>query len=135
MVLVLDLDATQDVHGHLGVGLFHSDGLEPPLERRVTLHVLAVVVQRGRADALDLTAGQGRLQDIGSVHGAFRGSGSDQGVDFVDEEHAIAGGLDFLNHLLQPLFELASVFGAGDQGAHVKGDQALALQSVRDVAR
>ena len=41
---------------------------------------------------------------------------------------------DFLQHGLQPLLELAAVFGARDQGAHVEREQLLVLQAFRHVA-
>src|SRR4029079_15619195 len=39
------------------------DRLEPSLERRVLLEVLTVLVERGGADRLELTAGEHRLGD------------------------------------------------------------------------
>ena len=39
----------------------------------------------------------------------------------------------FLEHRLEPFLELAAVLGPGDQGAHVQGDDALALQALRHV--
>ena len=45
-----------------------------------------------------------------------------------------AGLLDLVDDLLQPLFELAAVLGAGDQRADVERDQALVLQLLRHVA-
>ena len=41
-----------------------------PLQRRVALDVLAVLVQRGGADALQLAARQGGLEQVGNVHAA-----------------------------------------------------------------
>ena len=41
---------------------------------------------------------------------------------------------DFLQHGLQPLLELAAVFGAGDQRAEVERQQLLVLQALRHVA-
>ena len=41
---------------------------------------------------------------------------------------------DFLQHGLQPLLELAAVFGARDQRAHVERQQLLVLQAFRHVA-
>ena len=43
----------------------------------VLLDVLAILVERGGADALNLAARQGRLQHIGSVDGAFRAACAD----------------------------------------------------------
>src|SRR3982750_3215371 len=44
----------------------------------------------------------------------------DQRVQLVDEQDDVAAGLDLLEHLLQALFEVTAVAGAGDQGAQVQ---------------
>ena len=41
----------------------------------------------------------------------------------------------FLEHRLEPLFELAAVLGAGDQRAHVERDDLLVLEPLRHVLR
>ena len=56
-------------------------------------------------------------------------------VQLVDEQHDLALRLlDFLEHGLQPVLELAAVLGAGDQRPQVEGDHALVLERLRDVA-
>jgi hypothetical protein len=45
-----------------------------------------------------------------------------------------AGGLDLVEHGLQALLELAAIFRAGDQRAHVERHQLLVLQAFRHVA-
>ena len=97
-----DLDRVRDRR------LGDLDGLEPALERGVLLQVLAVLIQRGGADGLQLAAGQHRLQDRGRVDGALGGTRPDEGVDLVDEQDDVATGADLLEHLLQPLFEVAA---------------------------
>ena len=62
--------------------------LEAPLQRGVALDVLAVLVQGGRADALELAAGERRLEDVGGVDRALGGAGADQRVQLVDEQDA-----------------------------------------------
>src|SRR6202011_929664 len=83
--------------------------LEAALERRVLLDVLAVLVERGGADALDFTTRQRRLENIGCVDGAFGGAGPDQRVQLVDEEHDLTAGTDLVEDLLQAFLELAAV--------------------------
>ena len=78
------------------------------------------------------SAGFSRLR---GVHRAFRLAGADQRVHLVDEEDDVAlGRLDLVEHRLQPLLELAAIFRAGDQRAHVEGEQLLVLQALRHVA-
>ena len=56
-------------------------------------------------------------------------AGADDGVELVDEEDDLPGGVgDFLEHRLEPLLELAAVLGAGDQRAHVERDDLLVLE-------
>src|ERR671932_106910 len=86
-------------------------------QRGVLLDVLAVLVERGGADAVQLAARQRRLQQVGGVHRALRLAGADQGVHLVDEEDDLALGLGHLGqHALQTLLELAAVLRAGDHG-------------------
>ena len=77
------------------VGSPHQDRLEAPGQRRVLLDVLAVLVQRGRADHPQLAAGQGRLEHVAGVHAAAVAAAAaraDQGVDLVEEDdQAVAG--------------------------------------------
>ena len=64
----------------------------------------------------------------------FGRAGADDGVQLVDEQDDLAGGVgDFLEHGLQPLLELAAVLRAGDERAHVEGDDLLVLQPLGHV--
>ena len=53
------------------------------------LDVLAVLVERRRADALELAARQRRLEDVGGVDRAFGRAGADERVQLVDEQHRV----------------------------------------------
>ena len=99
------------------------DRLESPLQGGVFLDVLAILVERGGADAAQLAAGQGRLEQVGRVAAAFGPAGADDRVQLVDEEDHVAGVGHFAEHGLQPLLELAAVLRAGHQGAHVQRHQ------------
>ena len=135
VLLVLLLDAAQDRDRVLDRGLADEHRLEAPRKCGVLLYMLAVFVERGRADAMQLAARQRRLQEVRRVHRAVRLAGADQRVHLVDEQDDAAGGAgDFGEHGLQPLLELAAVFRAGDQRAHVERHQLLVLQRLRHVA-
>ena len=115
--------------------LVDEDRLEAAGEGGVLLDMLAVFVERGRADAVQLAARQRRLQQVRRVHRAVGLAGADQRVHLVDEEDDAAGGRgDLRQHGLQPLLELAAIFRAGDQRAHVERHQLLVLQRLRHVA-
>ncbi len=56
-------------------------------------------------------------------------------MHLVDEQDDVAvRRRDLLQHRFEPLLELAAIFRAGDQRAHVEGDQLLVIEALRDVA-
>ena len=135
MVLLVALaDAHQDVDGLLERRLLDHDRLEAPLEGRVALDVLAVLVEGRGADALELAAGQRRLEDVGGVDRALGRARADERVELVDEQDGVVRVPQLLDDLLEALLELAAVLGAGDERADVEGQDALVEQDVRHVA-
>ena len=135
VLLVLFLEAAQDRDRVLDARLVDEHRLEAAGKRRVLLDMLAVFVERGRADAMQFAARQRRLQQVRRVHRAVGLAGADQRVHLVDEQDDAAGGRrDFRQHGLQPLLELAAIFRAGDQRAHVERHQLLVLQRLGHVA-
>ncbi len=133
--LVFLLEPAQDRDGVGHRRLADEHRLEAPLQRRVLLDMLAIFVERGRADAVQLAARERRLEQVRRVHRAFGLSGADQRVHLVDEQDDVACGLAHLvEHALQPLLELAAIFRAGDQRADVEREQAFVLDPVGHVA-
>ena len=133
--LVALLEAAQDADRVLDRRLADVHLLEPALERGVLLDVLAVLVERGRADHAQLAAGEHRLDHVAGVHRALGAAGADDRVQLVDERDDLAGGVgDLLEHGLQPLLELAAVLRPGEHRADVERDQALVLQALGHVA-
>src|SRR5438552_17352139 len=113
MGLVAVAQPAQDLNGVLDRGLVHLDLLEAALEGGVALEVLAVLVERRRADRLQLAAGERRLEDRGGVDRALGGARTDEVVQLVDEQADVAALADLLHDLLQPLLELAAVLRTG----------------------
>ena len=133
--LVALAQAAQDRDRLLDRRLVDEDLLEAPLQRGVLLDVLAVLVERRRADRVQLAAGEHRLEQVGGVHRALGRARADDGVELVDEQdHPAVGVLDLLEDGLEALLELATELGAGDQGAEVERDDALVLERLGHVA-
>ena len=133
--LVALAQTAQDRDRVLDRRLADEHRLEAPLERGILLDVLAVLVERRRADRVQLAAREHRLQHLRRVHRAFGRAGADDGVQLVDEEDDLALGFgDLLEDGLQPLLELAAILRAGDERAHVEREDLLVLQPFGDVA-
>ena len=133
VLLVAVAQALEDLHGLLGRRLVDADLLEAPLQRGVALEVLAVLVERRRADRLQLAAGQRRLEDRGRVDRALGGAGADEVVELVDEQDDVAALGDLLHHLLEALLELAAVLRAGDERRQVERVDLLVLEQLGHV--
>ena len=117
------------------VGSLDHHRLEPPRQRRVLFDILAVFIQRGRADAVQLAPRQRRLDQVGRIHRAFGFARTDQRVHLVDEQdHLARRRRDLRQDGLQPLLELAAILRPRNQRAHVQRHQALVLQAFRHVA-
>ena len=134
VLLVALADPHEDVDRLLERRLLDHDRLEAALEGRVPLDVLAVLVERRRADALELAARQRRLEDVRGVDRALGGAGPDERVELVDEEDRVVRVPELLDDLLEALLELAAVLRAGDERADVEGQDALVQERLGDVA-
>ncbi len=128
--LVALLEPAEDGDGVLDAGLTDIHLLETALQRRVLLDVLAVLVQRRRADHPQLATGQQRLEHVAGVHGALAGrAGTDDGVQLVDEGDDLPlRPADLLEDGLEPLLELAAVLRPGDHRAEIQADEPLTAQ-------
>ena len=134
MELVFLLEPAQDRDCFLHRRLVHEYRLEAPRERGILFDILAVFIERGRADAMQLAARKRRLEHVRGVHRAFGFAGADQRVQLVDEQDDVAGSRDLLQDRLQPLLEFAAVFGPGEQRAEIERQQAPALEGLGHVA-
>ena len=65
--LIAGPQGPQDFHRVLDAGFLQVHGLEPPLQGRILLDMLAVLVQGGGANALQFPSRQGRLQQVAGV--------------------------------------------------------------------
>ena len=77
MGFVAGLEAAEDGDRVFDVRLADEDGLEAALEGGVLFDVLAVFVESGRADAAELAAGEGGLEQVGRVAPPFGRAGAD----------------------------------------------------------
>ena len=67
VLLVTLAQATQDFDGVVDGRLANIHRLETALQGGIPFDVLAVLIEGGGTDALQLTAGEGRLEDVGGI--------------------------------------------------------------------
>ena len=135
VILEIGFQALEDRNRVFHRRLVDVDLLEPAHQRAVLLEMLAVFLVGRRAHAADRAGRQRRLEQVGRVHrAAGGGAGADHGVDFVDEQDGVRMRLQFLQHLFQPLLEIAAVARAGEQRAHVEREHGGRRQHFRHLA-
>ncbi len=135
MHFVFLFQAAQDGDGVFDRRLVDQHLLETAFEGGILFDVLAVFVQGGGANAVQIAARQRRFQHVAGVHRALGLAGADHGMQFVDEQDDAAFLFgQILEDGFQPLLELAAEFGAGDERTHVERQQAFALHSFRHFA-
>ena len=133
--LVAVLESAKNRDGVFDTGLADDDRLESPFQGRVLLNVLFVFVERGGADGAKLAARQGGLKQVAGVHRSLGFSRANHRVQFIDEQDDLPVALgDFLDDGFEPVFKFAAIFRAGDQRAHVQGNDALVLEHLGHVA-
>jgi hypothetical protein len=133
VLLVAVAQTLEDLDGLLRGGLVDDDLLKAALQGGVALQVFAVLLQSRCADGLQLTSGQGGLEDRGRVDRALGRARADEVVQLVDEQDDVAALGDLLHHLLQPFLELTAVLGARDQSGEIQRVDLLALEELRHV--
>ena len=109
------------------------DFLEPSVQSSVFFDYLAEFFKCSGSDALHFPAGKGRLEHIGSVQASAGSTGSDYGVELIDEQDDVLSGRRFGYDGLETFLKIAPVLCAGNHGTHIYGIDALPLEGGRNV--
>ena len=133
MLLIAFLNAAQDLQSVFNRRLLYQNRLETPLQCRIPLNILTIVIKGSGTNTLKFTPCQRRLKDISRINGTLSGTGTDHGVEFINKEDTIATGFYLLNNLLQPFFKLAPVLCSGNYSGHIKGYYPFPLQCLRNI--
>ena len=133
--LIALLQAAQDGDGVLHCWLIHLHRLEPALQCGIFFDILAVLVQRGRTDAVQLAPGQHGLEQVACIHGTVGLARTHDGVQLINEEDDLALALlDLIQDALQALLKLAAVLCTGHQRTHVQAEHGAVLQVLGHIA-
>ena len=83
--------------------------------------MLAELLVGGRPHGAQFAARKRGFEQVGRIHGPTGScTGTDDGVNFVDEQHGVFVGFQLGHDGLEALFEIAAVAGAGQQRAHIE---------------
>jgi len=94
---------------------------------------LRVLGQGGGTDALQFPRLKDGLMMLDASIAPSAASGTDDGVQLVDEKDDIPGPADLVHDGFDPLLELAAILGPGHHEGKVEGDDFFAAEDLRDV--
>src|SRR5581483_8362768 len=96
---------------------------------------LAILVEGGCADAMQLAPRKHRLEHVARVHGSFRLAGPDHRVNFVNEDSDLSLSFgDFLEDGFEALLEFAAILCASNERAQVERDEPFVFKTFGHVS-
>ena len=113
MLLVASFDVFEDLQRFLRRRRIHDNLLEATLQGTVLLDILSIFVERRRADALDFSASQSRLQHIRRIHRAGSRTGTHDGMNLVNEENNVRVLRQLVQDGLDTFFKLSPILRPG----------------------
>ncbi len=109
--------------------------MEPTLECRVLLNVLAILIEGRSADAVELSPGQCRLEHVARIHRALGLTRTHHGVQLVNEkDDAPLFPGQRVKNSLETLLKVTAEFCPSKQRAQIEGEYAFVLESLGDLA-
>ena len=113
--------STQNGDGILHAWLGNQHRLESSFQSGILFDILAVLVEGGRTDTVQLAAGKHWLEQVARIHRAFGLAGAHDGVQLINKEDDFALALfDFAQTRFQSLLKLAAEFGSCNQRTHIQ---------------
>ena len=132
MLLIAAFQAGEDLDGVGHRRLIHVDLLEPADKRAVLFKIAAIFLVCGRSHAAKRAFLQGRLQQVRGIHGSTGGrTGTDYGMDLVNEEDGAVVILNRLDDTLEAFFEITAIAGTRKKLAHIEGVNHRAGKNIR----
>ena len=119
VLLVVILDALEDLDGILNGRLVEHDLLESSLKSRILLDLLILCCSR-RAQYPEFASGECGLEDIGSIGGTFSITCADDSMKLIDYEDNVLSLDGFIDNALDSALELTSELSACDHSGKVK---------------
>ncbi len=135
MILIAGFQTLQNIDRIWNAWLVDIDFLESAHQCPVFLEELTVLLVGRRTNAAHRSGRKRRLQQIGRIHcSARRGSGTDDRVNFINEQNGTIIFFDFFHDLLEAFFKVATIAGSGQQCAHIQRENSGGQQHFGNIA-
>ena len=121
MQLKARFQAFENLDGFGDRRLGDIDFLEAAGQRVVLFEYASIFSVSGRTDAFQLSGRQRGFEQIGRVErAAGSGTGTNQRMDFINEQNGVRVCHELFQHRFEALLEIATIFCTREQRAHVE---------------
>ena len=93
--------------------------------------MLPVLFQSGSTDDLNLTPCHGRFQNIRGIHGSLGTSCTNDRMKLINKQKNISVLTNLIDHILNTLLKLATIFGPGYHSRQIQNTQPSAPDRIR----
>src|SRR5579883_319428 len=131
VLLVLRLDIIQDLDRLLHGRRIDDDLLEATIESAIFFNILTVLIERGSANALDVSTSQGRLEHVRCIERSGSSTGAYDRMKLVDEENDVLRFFELVHHSFHALLELATILRSCNEGCKIECNDALLVENTR----
>ena len=122
----------QDVDRFFEARLRHVDLLKSAGKRMIFLENAAIFRVGRRSDAANVSIGKHRLDQVGCVHDPTRcRAGADNCMNFINKQDRSGIVSNLGDDCFEAFLEIAPIFCAGDQGAHIQRINSTVTQNFR----
>ena len=74
---------------------------------------------------MDFTTSQSWLENVGRIDGSLCSTGSDERVEFVDEQNCVLGSSNFVHNRFDAFFELSTILRSSNHHCQIENNDPL----------
>ena len=109
----------------------YENRLETAGQSHILFNMFLIFINGRSANALQFPTGQGRLENIGRIHGTFDGTGTDELMELVNKEDDRRIVANSFNNLFDTFFKFTAIFRTGNEAGHIEGKDTFPCQYIR----
>ena len=128
MILIVLTQSLENFNRIGNTWLINLDRLETSFQSSIFFNVLTIFIRSCSPNGLQLTTRKHRLEHVGSAHRTISRSSAHNSVNLIDKEHNITASLNFLQHLLETLFEITAITRTSNHRTEVERINLLIFQ-------
>ena len=111
----------------------NHNGLKATFKGGILFDIFTVLCDCRCTNDLQFASRESRFHDVGGIDSSFSGTGSHNGVNFIDKQDVIGILRNLVQNVLKAFLKFTSVFGPRQHTRHIERDHPLGAQMGRHV--